>query len=248
MHRNVWWRIWLPAVLVLSWEFGARAGWIDPLFFPRPSFLVARLLEMLGTGELVVDLRHTLLRTLVGSAIGVFVGTVCGLLMGMSLRVRQSTESLIAALISTPKISLLPLIMLLLGIGEAPRLTLIAATAFVVVALQMLDAVKAIDSGHIEIARNYGARNPQLIRWVYLPAAMPHLFTGIRQALGRALGMCITVEIVGAREGIGKMIWAGWESFQPDRIYIGIFAAGLIGIALHGLAQLLEKRLVPWKA
>jgi ABC-type nitrate/sulfonate/bicarbonate transport system permease component len=193
------------------------------------------------------QLGATLARTLAGAALGIVAGIVCGLLMGLSLPVQKSTESLLSILISTPKVSLLPILMLVLGIGEAPRLTLIATTAFVVVALQMLDAVLTLDGGYRELAANYGADSWQLIRWVYLPAALPHLFTGIRLGIGRALGTCITVEILGARHGIGHMIWSGWESFQPDRIYVGVFLTATLGVAFHLSLKAIERRIAPWR-
>jgi NitT/TauT family transport system permease protein len=234
--------------LVVAWEAGARAGWLNAIFFPAPSALVGSAFAMIRSGELPLNLGVTITRTLEGSAIGILAGIVCGILMGSQRALRQALEPMVAALNSIPKLALLPLLMLFLGIGETPRLLLIASAAFVTATLPMLDAVRNLDSNYLELARSYGARSWHLVRWVYVPGCLPHLLTGVRLALSRALGICIAIEVVNAQTGLGQMIWAGWLTLTPERVYVGVFAAGALGAFFHGSIRLLEKTLVPWKA
>jgi NitT/TauT family transport system permease protein len=234
-------------ILLVSWEVLARSGSINTLFFPPPSVLLRTAAAMLRSGELGAQVRITLIRTVAGASLGVLAGIVTGLLMGISRRLRRSLEPVVSGLMATPKLALLPLLMLVLGIGETPRVVLIATAAFLLAALPMLDAVRALDAGYLELAKNYGAHAWDLVRWVYVPACLPYLFTGMRLALGRALGVCIAVEIVGAQEGLGQMIWAGWQTFQPEHIYLGVFCAAGLGAVFHASIRWLEMALVPWK-
>jgi ABC-type nitrate/sulfonate/bicarbonate transport system permease component len=244
---RIWLRIWLPLVLLAVWEISARGGFLNPIFFPPPSTLLTTGFAMIQSGELPMQLGITVARTLEGAAIGILVGSGCGILMGSSRAIRQSLEPLVAALNSTPKLALLPLLMLFLGIGEAPRLVLISAAAFVTATLPMLDAVRNLDSNYVELARNYGAHSWQLVRWVYLPGCLPHLLTAVRLALSRALSMCIGIEIVNSQSGLGNIIWAGWLTLTPERVYVGVFTAGALGLLFHVSMRLIEKVLVPWK-
>ena len=245
--RALLWRAWLPAVLFLAWEAAARAGLLNTLFFPPPSRLITAAVNLSRSGELQGHLTATLSRTLAGFAVGAGIGLMCGFVMGLSTSVRRSIEPMISTLISTPKLSLLPILMLALGIGEKPRLALVAAAAFIIAALHALDAVRSVTPDVVELARNYGARSWSLIRLVFLPAGMPQLFTGLRIALGRALAVAVSVEIVGAPQGLGSMIWTGWQTFATENIYIGVFLAAALGATFHALMRLLERMLVPWR-
>jgi NitT/TauT family transport system permease protein len=247
IYRHLLWRVWLPTALIASWEICVRARLLDPLFFPAPSALALQTFAMIRSGELTGHIQSTLRRTLLGAALGLFSGIACGILMGASRRVRRSLESLISALAATPKIALLPILMLALGIGEAPRIVLIAAAAFLFAALPMLDGVRSLDANYVELARNYGARAWTLLTWVYLPGCLPHLLTATRMALSRALGVCIAVEVVNASSGLGSLIWDGWQAFRPEHVYIGVVTAALLGAFFHGSMRLIEKVLVPWK-
>jgi NitT/TauT family transport system permease protein len=247
LSRHLVNRAWLPTSLITLWEIFARTGLLDPVFFPPPSVLARESFAMVMNGELTDHIQHTLLRTLEGAFAGVGVGIGCGILMGTSRVFRRSLEPLVSAFGALPKIALLPVLLLALGVGEAPRIALIAAAAFVTAALPVLDGVRNLDSNYVELARNYGARSWSLITWIYLPGCLPHLVTGVRLALTRALGTCIAVEIVNARTGLGSLVWAGWQSFRPEHVYIGVLAAALLGAFFHGTMRFIEKVLVPWR-
>ena len=242
------WRVWLPLALLGGWELCAATGTINTLFFPAPSTVARAGWDLGWSGELGRHVVATLARTGAGFAAGLVPGIVIGLAMGRSRRVRWSIEPLVSTLVSIPKLSLLPLLLLVLGVGERPRIALAGVAAFVVVALQTLDAVRSINADHVELARNYGATPWGIVRWVYWPAALPQLSTGVRLALGRALAVTIAVEIVGAPRGLGSLIWAGWQTFAIERIYVGIFVSAMLGAVFHFGMRGLERRLVPWRA
>ncbi len=246
-----WKRPIVSAVPVLAlfsvWELLSRTELLDSLLFPPPSVLLAAAWGMLASGELPAQIRATMTRTLAGCLIGSLLGFFTGLLMGGVRMVRWFLEPVVSALNSTPKLTLLPMAMLFLGIGDAARVALIAASAFIVLAIHAVDAARSVQASYVELAVNYGARRRDLLRRVYLPAALPQVFTGLRIALGRALVITVSVEIVGSSDGLGSMIWLAWQTLTTEKLYVGVLVTASIGALLHGGLQRLEGLLIPWK-
>lgn len=240
--------LWLPSLILALWELAAAAKLLDPLFFPPPSQLLPAARRLIASGELGHHLGLTLARFLSGYAIGVSAGLATGILMGVFAILRRAFEPAISALYTTPKMSLLPMLMLLLGVGEAPRIVLIAAGSFIMLAIHGLDAVRGIDRTYLEMARNYGASRTALFRKVYLPATLPQVFTGLRLAMGRALMITVAVELVSSPEGLGGMIWSAWQTFATEKLYIGVILTAIMGSALHASLRRLETVAVPWRA
>jgi ABC-type nitrate/sulfonate/bicarbonate transport system permease component len=238
--------IWLPMGVLILWQVLASHGVVNALFFPAPSVLLFSGLQMLRSGELGVQVGATLSRMLLGSAIGVLGGLMCGLVMGAVGSVQRSLEPIVSALNSTPKLALLPMLMLFTGVGETARLVPIALTGFVVVSMHALDAVRGVNQAYVELARNYGADRSTLLRRVYLPASLPQIFTGLRLALGRSVVITISVELIGAQNGLGSMIWLAWQTFATDKLYIGVATAAALGAIFHNGLRYLEARMIPW--
>jgi NitT/TauT family transport system permease protein len=239
--------IWLPVAILATWQLLGSLRLLNPLFFPAPSFLMVSGWQMFNTGELGRQVGATLTRMLAGCVLGVVIGLGCGLLMGAVAPVRRSLEPMISALNSTPKLALLPMLMLFVGIGETARIVPIALTSFVILAMHGLDAVRGVDRAYVEMARNHGAGRRALLRRVYLPASLPQVFTGLRLALGRTLVITVSVELVGAENGLGNMIWMAWQTFATEKLYIGVFTAAALGVLFHNGLLILEKRLLPWQ-
>ena len=238
--------VWLPVTVLGLWQLLATKHVLNALFFPAPTLLAATGWGMLQSGELGSQLSATLSRMFAGSAIGIVSGLICGLAMGAVGPIRRTLEPVVSALNSTPKLALLPMLMLFTGVGEVSRLVPIALTSFVVLAMHGLDAVRGVNKAYVELARNYGANRGALLRRVYLPASLPQVFTGLRLSLGRALVITISVELVGAQNGLGSMIWMAWQTFSTEKLYVGVISTALIGALFHNGLVSLETRLIPW--
>ena len=237
----------LPAVLLLVWQV---CGWLDltnPVLFPSPTAILAMAWEMIRTGELFRELAATLRRFSIGLTIGALAGFACGLLMGAWRPARDCVEPMIAALYSTPKLTLLPMLMLFFGIGDQSKIFLIALVGFIFLAVETLDAIRGVDRHYLDMARNYGATNWQLIRKVYVPGSLPHVFTGIRLAASRSLVMAISLELIASSDGLGSIIWMSWQTLRVERLFVGILMAAILGAAIYRLLSYLEKNLVPWR-
>jgi ABC-type nitrate/sulfonate/bicarbonate transport system permease component len=202
---------------------------------------------LIASGELQENLAATLIRLSLGFLIGSFAGLACGIVMGLWTWIRRSLEPIISGAYATPKLSLLPLLMLFMGVGEPARVLLIAVGCFVLMAMHGLDALRQVNRRYVEMAANYGAGRAMIIRKVYLPASLPLIFTGFRIALGRALTITIALELVSCPDGIGSMIWTAWQTFYTEKLYIGVLIAAAFGTLLHFSLKRLEGKLVPWK-
>lgn len=248
VRRDAFAPLVVPAILALCWESAVRWGFVDGLFFPAPSTLAKTFGEMIRDGELARNIGRTLARALAGFSAGAVAGIICGAAMGISRWARWALEPVTAAMNSMPKLTLFPMLMLLVGTGEPARQILLAATAFVIVTLNTLDGVSGI-SGHFkEMAVNCGASRSLLWRRVYLPASAPQIFSGLRLAMGRVLVLSITVEMLGgAGSGLGNLVWTSWQTFAIERLYVAVALSALLGLAIHRVLSYLETRLIPWR-
>ena len=140
------------------------------------------------------------------------------------------------------------MMMLLVGIGDASRIILIASGSFIMMAMHALDAVRGINTNYLDMARNYGAGRMMIFRKVYLRACLPQIFTGLRLALGRGLMITVAVELVSCPDGLGSMIWMGWQTFATEKLYVGVLVVALLGALLHNSLRKLEEMTIPWKA
>jgi len=237
----------LPGLLLGGWELGVRLTLIDPVFFPPPSKLGEAAARLISTGDLPRAALATLTRALIGFTPGAILGIAIGISTGVSPAIRRMLEPSLSSLYSMPKLALLPIFLLILGVGESARLALIALGTCLAMSIQVFDGVRGIDPGYIEMARNYGASRWMLLRKVYLPGAMPHIFTGTRITFGRAVVIAISVELVTGSPGLGSMIWLAWQTFSTERLYVGVAAAGVIGFVSQHTLRVLERRLLRWR-
>lgn len=244
--------VWLPAIvfllLLLAWEIAARNGRLSALLFPAPTVIGARLVRLLGNGELLNDLGVTGLRMGIGFAVGCGLGTTLGLLMGWSRLLRAAVDPVIAAFHPLPKITLFPLIMVFFGIGETSKLVIIAIACFFPMVVSAAAGVRQISPIHFEVAQNYGASRWNTFKHVVFPGSVPLLLNGLRLAFNTALLSVITVEIISASQGLGAMIWLAWETLRTEDLYVALFVIAVFGVVANRGLRSLAARLAPWQA
>ena len=239
--------LWLPVAALGLWEALVAVGVLDALFFPPPSTLVSAFRRLWESGELWAQLRMTLSRMMLGFAFGFAAGLLCGVLMGTIGAVRRCLEPIVSGLYTTPKMSLLPMVMLLFGVGNTARILLISLGAFIMLAMSTLDAIRTVSPAYIELASSYGAGRWMLLRKVYIPAALPQVFTGTRLSIGRALMVTVAIELISCPDGIGSMIWMAWQTFATEKLYIGVILTACLGALSHTTLRWLETVVVPWR-
>lgn len=245
--KRLAWQLWLPSTAALVWQVAAWAGWLNPLLFPAPVALARSAAGMIASGELGANASATLLRTAAGFLAGSAAGIAIGLSMGSFAGVRRTLDPMVSALNATPRLSLLPLLLLFFGITDGARIALIALSSMITVSIAAFEAVGNIHRAWVELAVNYGARPWDVGMSVYLPGCLPQLFTGLRLALGHALVMAVSIELVIPSSGLGSMIWLAWQTFSTDRLYVAILFTALLGVAQDAVLKRVERHVIPWK-
>lgn len=236
-----------PIAFVLIWEMAARLNWMDVRFFPAPSTIMATFSKMISSGEILSHLSVSLQRIGWGFALGAIPALILGLAMGLFRWLRTVLDPLVAFAYPIPKSSILPLIMLIFGLGEMTKIVTVALGVFFLVLINTIAGVRNINPIYLDAAKNFGAGYVDTIIHVALPGALPLIFTGLKLGLGAGLILIVIAEMVGARNGLGYLIWESWQSFAVARLYVGLTVIGLLGYLSTILMDELEKRLVPWK-
>ena len=241
----------IPWIVLLSllalWEAAARLNWVSTLFFPPPSMIGNSLVNLTANGRLAENLTQTLSRLGLGLLCGGSFGALIGLLLGWSPAVRLVAEPFIAATHPMPKIALLPLVLIIFGIGEQSKIVLISLAAFFPMLINAMVGVQQIEGIYWDVAANYGARGFYLLRRVLLPGSMPYLLAGLRLALNAALVVTVAVEQLTARKGLGANIWLAWETLRTEELYATLFVIAVIGLSANWFLSILARRLVPWQ-
>ncbi|NEU98592.1 ABC transporter permease [Bradyrhizobium sp. UFLA 03-164] len=238
----------LLIVLLAVWEAAPRLGWIDAVFLPPFSDVIASGWQLAQTGELYDDVSASLLRALSGFLLSVVLFVPLGLAVGWYTRLGDLLNQFVEICRNTAPLALLPVFILLLGIGELSKITMVVYSCAWPLLLNTIAAVKQVDPLLIKSARTMGATPQQLFRKVILPAALPTIFVGIRLASASAMLVLVASEMVGAKAGLGYLIINSQYSFLIPQMYFGIIGITVIGLAFNAVLEALERRLMRWKA
>jgi len=241
-HRSL-----LLITLLVAWEAAPRLGLIDPVFLPPFSEVIAAGWQLAQSGELYDDVSASLLRALSGFLISVALIVPLGMAVGWYARLGNLVNQFIEICRNTAPLALLPVFILLLGIGELSKITMVIYSCAWPLLLNTIAAVKQVDPLLIKSARTMGATPQQLFRKVILPAALPTIFVGIRLASASAMLVLVASEMVGAKAGLGYLIINSQYSFLIPQMYFGILGITVIGLAFNAVLEALERRFMRWK-
>ncbi|MDY7099563.1 MAG: ABC transporter permease [Actinomycetota bacterium] len=236
----------VPVLVLVAWQVCADQGWIDSRFYGSPSAAWSEGVGLVTDGTMAENLWITVQRLVLGYAIGSVAGVLVGLLLGQSQLLRATFEPMLRALYVIPKLAILPILLLVFGLGEMPKLAFIALGVFFIVVFSTLSAATMIPTAYHEVASSYGLRRFQAFRWIVLPGSMPQIVAALRLASGIAVLLVVAVEFVNANDGIGFVTWHAWELFRADRMYAGIVTISVLGVVFSALVSLLGRLLAPW--
>lgn len=241
-------RVVSPLALVGLWELVVRVHLLDARFFPAPSSIVGDFIQFLTSGELVSNTVTTLERVLVGFAIGGIPGVAIGLLVGINRVVRAILDPIVAMLYPIPKIAILPLILLIFGIGESSKYAIVAIGVFFIMLINTAAGVRQIESIYLDVARSFQITRRSFYLSVLLPGAMTNVFAGIKLSIGIAIVLAVAAEFTAAKSGLGFQIWNAWQTLQVERMYVALVMVSVLGYALTLAGNALENLFVPWRA
>jgi ABC-type nitrate/sulfonate/bicarbonate transport system permease component len=233
---------------IVLWQIVVEVRGIPPIYLPAPSAIAAALSEMVLDGTLWPNLAVTLLRIFAGFFLAALAGISLGLLMGMSRIVAQIADPWLAALYPLPKISLIPLLIIWLGTGEAYNIVMSAISAFFPIVLSTYAGVQQVDRGLVLAARDLGAGPRQIQTKVILPAAIPHIFTGLHLGMGVTIILVVAAEMIGgsSQTGMGFLLINAGQVMDTDRVFASLIVMAVVGAAIVKLQHYLDRRAAPW--
>jgi NitT/TauT family transport system permease protein len=235
-------------VVALSiWQALWSAGSISPLFFTGPSSIVTRFAEEWTDGRLKSDMAYSGTNFAIGVGLAIVSGVVLGVLIGWYRRLAMVFEPFLTALYSTPRVALIPLILIWFGIGMWSKVFIVFINAFFPVLLNTIGGVKAIDADLLRAARSFRASDWQIFTTIVIPGSVPFILTGVKQAVALGLIGVVVGEMFGGSEGIGYMVNYGGQTFQTDAVFLGVMIIAFAGIVLTWLAERLERHFSRWR-
>ena len=236
----------VPGLLLGGLELAVRAGWVEGRLLPAPSAVLEALFA-LGPGDVAAHVAASTARVLVGFVIGATLALLTGALVGLSRTAQALLDPSFQALRAIPSLAWVPLLLLWLGIDEAPKLVLIAIGAFFPVYMGTLSGMRDVDRKLVELAQLYGLTGAALARRVLLPAASPALLTGLRNGLSLAWMFMVAAELIAATRGLGYLLTDGREMGRADLVFAAILLLAVLGKVSDGLMRHLEHRALHWR-
>jgi len=237
----------VPLALLVAWRCSSGFGWVPEQILPPPGAIWASLSDLWRSGDLVSNTLVSLQRVAEGFAAGAAIGFALGLAMGLSPRLESYVRPLFTAFAQVPALGWIPLLMLLVGIGETLKIVIIARAVLVPVTLNTLAGVRAVPSALLEVGRVFRFSRAQTLARIVLPGAVPSIFTGVRYGLTHAWIALVAVELLASSDGIGYLLVWGRQMFQLDQVIAAMAVIGLIGFTIDAAFGAVEARLQRWE-
>lgn len=236
-----------PITLLLLWEIMARTHIIDTRLLSSPSLILQAFIPLLLSGDLLYNTAVSVQRVLWGFLAGSIPGILLGIGMGLSPVIRSALEPMIAATYPIPKLALMPLILLIFGLGETSKIFTIAIGVFYLVVINTMAGVLSIDKIYLEVAQNFGANRKNFYLTVALPGALPMIFAGLKLGMGMALILIVAAELSAAKAGVGWMIWRAYDMFDIEQMFVALITLSILGYIFSLLLDKIEIWFLPWK-
>lgn len=247
-HRASWLLWWVsPALLFLLWWHASAQHWFAPQLLVPPQKVYDTFGTLAAGGDLQDNLLITLRRLATGFVWGSLLGIACGTLLAVNRTFSDYVRPLFDILRQVPTLTLIPILILLIGIDEPLKVVVVAKAVFFPVALATYGGVQGVPRDLVEMARHYGLGRAALLRDVLLPSAIPSLLTGIRIAIARSWLALVAVELLSADSGIGEMMEMARQMLRIDIVMVDVIAIGLIGFVLDQSIALVQRRVLRWQ-
>lgn len=234
-------------LFLLLWEVAPRiVEGVNILMFPPPSAVAKTFWSMTASGEIWPHMAASLYRIFVGFVIGAVVGVLTGVVTGSSTFARSITDPVLNGLRAIPVIAIVPLAIVWLGLGDIAKIVLIAWGVFFPVWVNTFIGIRSVSVLYLRSAKSMGASPLQLMFLVSLPAALPYVFAGLRQATSLAFVVMVAAELAGAEEGLGFLISYSHLVFRIDMMFVGLIYLGALGFLADQFFVALLHKLFPW--
>ena len=235
-------------VFLFAWEtLGNWSGYINPMFMSAPSLVFKAAVQLFASGEIWNDLYISGIEFAWGYFLSVIFAIPFGIAIGWYKRFAYICDPFVNAMNATPRVALLPLVIIWLGIGVLSKVGIIFLGAVFPLLINTRDGVKTTPANLLTAARSFGASEWQIFKSVVLPSTVPFILTGLRLAVGRALIGVMVGELYAATAGIGFMITVAGATFQTDKVFVGVLIFAITGMILTEVLDRMEHRFDKWR-
>ena len=250
--RRAWYRLISPLAVLVVWQLVSSSGLVSEQKLPSPSTVLHTAITLITTnsaaygtlqGAMVVSLE----RVAIGFALGGTIGLVLAVIAGLSRLGENSVDPLLQMLRTLPLFGLIPVFIVWFGIGELPKVLLIALGAAIPLYLNTFAGIRNVDAKLAEAGQSLGLSRAEMIRHIILPGALPQVLVGLRQSLGVAWLALVVAEQINANAGLGFMISQATQFLRNDVIFVALLVYCLLGLITDALVRLLERRALAWR-
>lgn len=240
-------RLLSPIIILILWQLASMSGLLSPRTLASPLEIAATASRLLMSGELATSLAVSFLRVLAGFSIALVIGIVLALLAGLSRIGEAIIDPPVQMLKAMPFLGLLPLFILWYGIGEAPKIGMVAFGSVFPIYLTLYGGIRSVDRKLIEAGRTLDLSTIDIIRHIIIPGAMPSLLVGIRYGLSIAWLSLVVAEQINASSGIGYILTYARDFLQTDVIVVCLLVYALMGLLTDGLVRAIETYSLRWR-
>jgi len=240
-------RLMVPAAIVALWYGVTVHGYFDAQTMPTPYAVAVSFWQLIVTGQLWPNLLISLQRVALGLLFGGSIGIILALAASLSRFGEDAIDATVQMARTLPHLALIPLMILWFGIGETPKIVLIALGSLFPIYLNLFSAVRGADRKLIEAASTLGLSHAETVFHVILPAAVPGFLVGLRQALGASWISLVVAEQINASSGIGYLVMNARDFLRTDIIFDGLIVYALLGLATDQAVRALERYLLAWR-
>lgn len=230
---------------IVLWELISRLGLVNTLFIPPFTAILETIWFMLTSGVLIEHTAISLTRALAGFVAAAVIGIPLGLVLGgWFKRLELALEPVLEVFSQTNPFLLFHIIILFLGIGETPKITIIAWTCLWPVLFNTISGIQNVNPTLLKAGRGFGLGPFKILYKIVFPAVAPAIFTGLRLSAGYSLFMLIAAEMMGSSSGLGFLIYSSQQNFQVPNIFAPVVVIAVLGLLIDAVMQKLEKRFV----
>jgi sulfonate transport system permease protein len=245
--KNFLWAILLPLFVLALWQLASSHEWLPAMILPEPTLVKQTFIDLWVSGELWNNLEISLVRVSWGFLVGASAGLVLGVAMGLSKTVESYVYPSFKAISQIPVLGWIPLLIMLVGIGEEMKILVIAKAALIPVTINTHQSIRNIPKKFTEVAKVYRFSSRQILTHLVIPATIPGVFNGIRYGLTQAWLALVTVEMLASSEGAGFLMVWGRQLAQLDIVMATIVVIGAVGLIIDQTLQKIENHFIRWR-
>lgn len=235
-------------LLVVIWQVVTNLNLVKQIFLPTPVQVLDALKSIFSGGPIWTDLGVSGEEFILGLGISIAIGAVLGILTGWYRPVDEFFKPIVVALNSMPQVAVIPVLILIFGIGITPKVIVVILSCAPVILMNTAAGVANVDERLMRVARSFGATDWQAIRTIVIPDVVPFFMTGLRISIGRAIIGVVVGEIFASRAGIGSLLISASDSFNMPVMYASVIIITALGILLTQVAAWAERRMQMWRS